>query len=58
MCLMSVALTLVFPMDVKCCPAWLPWLFPEICPWVLSLGAVVVRHDLFVMSSVGRAQPG
>ncbi len=38
--------------------SWLPWLFPEICPWVLSLGAVVVRHDLFVMSSVGRAQPG
>ncbi len=32
--------------------------FPESCPWVLSLGAVVIRHSLHVMSSVDRAQPG
>ncbi len=38
--------------------SWLPRLFPESRPWVLSLGAVVIRHSLHVMSSVGRAQPG
>ncbi len=32
-----------------------PGCFPESRPWVLSLGAVVVRHSLSVMSSVGRA---
>ncbi len=37
--------------------SWLPWLFPKSRPWLLSLGAVVVRHSLNVMSSVGRAQP-
>ncbi len=38
--------------------SWLPRLFPESRSWVLSLGAVVIRHSLHVMSSVGRAQPG
>ncbi len=38
--------------------SWHPRLFPESCPWVLSLGAVVIRHSLHVMSSVSRAQPG
>ncbi len=37
--------------------SWHPGCFPE-SPWVLSLGAVVMRHSLHVMSSVGRAQPG
>ncbi len=36
----------------------IPGCFPESRPWVLSLGAVVIRHSLHVMSSVGRAQPG
>ncbi len=45
-CLVSGALALVFPVTVMC------------CPWVLSLRAVVIRHSLHVMSSVGRAQPG
>ncbi len=54
MCLVSGALALVFPVAVICCPGC----FPESRPWVLSLGAVVVRHSLSVMSSVGRAQPG
>ncbi len=49
------ALALVFP--VMCCPGF-PGCFPESRPWVLSLGAVVIRHSLHVMSSVGRAQPG
>ncbi len=40
-----------------CCPGF-PGCFPESRPWVLSLGAVVIRHSLHVMSSVGRAQPG
>ncbi len=40
-CLMSVALALVFPVAVKCCPGF-PGYFPESRPWVLSLGAVVV----------------
>ncbi len=57
MCLVSRALALVFPVAVICCPSF-PGCFPESCPWVLSLGAVVVRHNLFVMSSVGRAQLG
>ncbi len=52
MCLMSLALALVFPVAVKCCPGF-PGCFPESRPWVLSLEAVVVRHNLFVMSSVG-----
>ncbi len=54
-CLVSRALALVFP--VMCCPGF-PGCFPESRPWVLSLGAVVIRHSLHVMSSVGRAQPG
>ncbi len=54
-CLVSGALALVFP--VMCCPGF-PGCFPESRPWVLSLGAVVIRHSLHVMSSVGRAQPG
>ncbi len=56
-CLVSGALALVFPVTVMCCPGF-PGCFPESCPWVLSLGAVVIRHSLHVMSSVGRAQPG
>ncbi len=43
------ALALVFP--VMCCPGF-PGCFPESRPWVLSLGAVVIRHSLHVMSSV------
>ncbi len=35
-----------------------PGCFPESLPWVLSLRAVVIRHTLHVMSSVGRAHPG
>ncbi len=54
-CLVSGALALVFP--VMCCPGF-PGCFPESRPWVMSLGAVVIRHSLHVMSSVGRAQPG
>ncbi len=38
--------------------SWLPRLFSRSRPWVLSLGAVVIRHSLHVMSSLGRAQPG
>ncbi len=49
-CLVSRALALV-------CPGF-PGCFPESRPWVLSLGAVVIRHSLHMMSSVGRAQPG
>ncbi len=56
-CLVSGALALVFPVAVICCPGF-PGCFPESRPWVLSLGAVVVRHSLSVISSVGRAQPG
>ncbi len=56
-CLVSGALALVFPVTVMCCPGF-PGCFPESRPWVLSLGAVVIRHSLHVMSSVGRAQPG
>ncbi len=56
-CLVSEALALVFPVTVMCCPGF-PGCFPESRPWVLSLGAVVIRHSLHVMSSVGRAQPG
>ncbi len=44
-----------FPVAVICCPGF-SGCFPESHPWVLSLGAVVVRHSLSVMSSVGRAQ--
>ncbi len=55
--LMSVALALVFPVAVKCCPGF-PVCVPESRPWLLSLGAVVICHKLHVMSSVGRAQPG
>ncbi len=59
MCLMSMALALalVFPVAVKCCPGF-PSCFPEIRPWVLSLRTVVIRHSLHVMSSVGRALLG
>ncbi len=57
MCLMSVSLALVFPVAVKCCPGF-PGCFPERCPRLLSLGTVVIRHRLHVMSSVGRAQLG
>ncbi len=56
-CLVSGALALVFPVTVMCCPGF-PGCFPESRPWVLSLGAVVIRHSLHVMSSLGRAQPG
>ncbi len=56
-CLVSGALALMFPVTVMCCHG-IPGCFPESCPWVLSLGAVVIRHSLHVMSSVGRAQPG
>ncbi len=56
-CLVSGALALVFPVTVMCCPGF-PGCFPESCPWVLSLGAVVIRHSLHVMRFVGRAQPG
>ncbi len=56
-CLVSGALALVFPVIVMCCPGF-PGCFPESHPWVLSLGAVVIRYSLHVMSSVGRAQPG
>ncbi len=56
-CLVSGALALVFPVTVMCCPGF-PGCFPESRHWVLSLGAVVIRHSLHVMSSVGRAQPG
>ncbi len=55
MCLMSVALAL--PVAVKCCPGF-PGCFPEGRPWLRSLGAVVIRHSLHVMSSEGRAHPG
>ncbi len=55
--LVTGALALVFPVIVMCCPGF-PGCFPESRPWVLSLGAVVIRHSLHVMSSVGRAQPG
>ncbi len=51
MCLVSGALALVFPVTVMCCPGF-PGCFPESRPWVLSLGAVVIRHSLHVMSSV------
>ncbi len=44
-----------FPVAVICCPGF-SGCFPESHPWVLSLGAVVVRHSLSVMSSVGRTQ--
>ncbi len=57
MCLISVSLALVFPVAVKCCPGFSDC-FPESCPWLLSLGAVAIRHSLHVKSSVGRAQPG
>ncbi len=57
MCLVRWALPLVFPVAVICCPGFLGC-FPESRPWVLSLEAVVVRHNLSVLSSVGRAQPG
>ncbi len=57
MCLMSVALALVFPVAVKCCPGF-PSSFPESRPSLLSLGAVVIPHSLHVMSSVSRAQLG
>ncbi len=57
MCLMSVALALVFPVAVKCCPGF-HCCFPESRHWLLSLGSVVIRHSLHVMSSGGRAQPG
>ncbi len=56
MCLMSVALALVFPVTVMCCPGF-PGCFPESRPWLRSLGAVEIRHSLHVRSSVGRAQP-
>ncbi len=56
-CYQLLALALVFPVTVMCCPGF-PGCFPESRPWVLSLGAVVIRHSLHVMSSVGRAQPG
>ncbi len=56
MFLMSVALALVFPVAVKCCPGF-PGCFPESRPWVLSLGAVGIRHSLHLRSSVGRVQP-
>ncbi len=57
MCLVSGALALVFLVTVMCCPGF-PGCFPESRPWVLSLGAVVIRHSLHVMSSVGRASAG
>ncbi len=57
MCLMSMALALVFPVAVKCCPGF-PSSFLESLSWMLSLGAVVIPHSLHVMSSVGRAQLG
>ncbi len=57
MCLVSGSLALVFPVAVICCPGF-PDCFTESRPWVLSLGAVVVRYSRSVMSSVGRAQPG
>ncbi len=50
MCLVSGALALVFPVSVMCCPGF-PGCFPESRPWVLSLGAIVIRHSLHVMSS-------
>ncbi len=40
MCLTRMALALVFPVAVECCPGF-PGCFPESCPWLLSLGAVV-----------------
>ncbi len=57
MCLMSMSLALVFPVAVKYYPGF-PGCFPESCTWLRSLGAVVIRLSLYVMSSVGRAQPG
>ncbi len=38
--------------------SWLPRLFSRKSSLGVSLGAVVIRHSLHVMSSVGRAQPG
>ncbi len=48
-CLVSGALALMFP--VMCCPGF-PGCFPESRPWVLSLGAVVIRHSLHVISYI------
>ncbi len=42
--LVSGALALVFPVTVMCCPGF-PGCFPESRPWVLSLGAVVIRSQ-------------
>ncbi len=50
MCLVRWALALVFPVAVIYCPGF-PGCFPE-------SRAVVVHHNLSVISSVGRAQRG
>jgi len=50
-CLGRGAVSLVLSEAVMCCPG-----FPESRPWVLNLGAVLVCHNLSVVSSVGRAQ--
>ncbi len=57
MCLVRGAVALVFPVAVICCPGF-PVCFPESSHWLLSLGAVLIRHSLSVVSSVGRTQPG
>ncbi len=49
MCLVRWALALVSPVAVVCFPVF-PGCFPESRPWALSLGAVVVRHCLSVIS--------
>ncbi len=49
MCLMSVALALVFPVAVKCCPGSIA-VFQKVVIGLLSLGSVVIRHSLHVMS--------
>ena len=52
-CLVRGAVGLVFP-AVICCPGF-PGCFPGSCPWVLNLGAGLIRHSLSVVSSVCRA---
>ncbi len=42
------ALALVLPAAVICCPGF-PGCSREVRPWVLSLGAVIVRHNMFVV---------
>ncbi len=53
MCLVRWALALVSPVAVVCFPCF-PGCFPESRPWALSLGAVVVRHCLSVISLSAR----